>query len=91
MATVIIPTPLRKFTQNQAQVQIQGETIGAGIQSLAEQFPALKAQILDGQGNLRSFVRVYLGEEDIKSLQGDETPLADGAEVSIIPAIAGGI
>jgi molybdopterin synthase sulfur carrier subunit len=91
MAKVIIPTPLRKFTDNQASVETQGDTVQDSVRSLTEQYPALKQHIFDGQGNIRSFVRIYVGDDDIKSLNNEQTEVQDSTVISIIPAIAGGI
>lgn len=91
MATVIIPTPLRKFTNQQARVQIPAKTIGEIIQSLATNFPDLKKHLLDEKGKIRSFVNVFAGEEDIRDLQEENTLVNDTTLVSIVPAIAGGI
>ena len=65
MAKIIVPTPLRKFTQNQSAVEISGGNIKEAIGSLVDQFPDLRQHLLTGEGSLRQFVRVYLGEEDI--------------------------
>jgi molybdopterin converting factor small subunit len=91
MATVIIPTPLRKFTNSQSRLQIQATDVDGLVQELTQNFPDLKKHLLDEQGKLRSFVNVFLGEDDIRDLQAGATPLNPEAVVSIIPAIAGGI
>lgn len=89
-ATVRIPTPLQRLTNNLAEVQAEGGTIGELIASLESQFPGFKERLCDGDGRLRRFVNVYVGNEDIRFLQNEATQVDDGAEVSIIPAIAGG-
>lgn len=91
MATVIIPTPLRKFTNNTAKLQIQADTIEKTVSELTLNFPELKKHLLDEQGKIRSFVNIFVGEEDIRNLQQEKTPLKSDTVVSIIPAIAGGI
>lgn len=91
MATVIIPTPLRKFTNNTAKLQIQADTIEKIVSELTLNFPELKKHLLDEQGKIRSFVNIFVGEEDIRNLQQEKTPLKSDTVVSIIPAIAGGI
>jgi molybdopterin converting factor small subunit len=88
--SVLIPTPLRKFTKNQEMVYVSPGTIGSLISELEEQFPGLGARLTDEEGNLRRFVNIYLNEEDIRFLTGKETPVKDGDAVSIVPAIAGG-
>lgn len=90
MATIIIPTPLRKFTNNTAKLQIKGGTIGESISELTTNFPDLKRHLLDEKGQIRSFVNIFLGDEDIRDLQAENTVVKEDAVVSIIPAIAGG-
>jgi molybdopterin synthase sulfur carrier subunit len=87
---VRIPTPLRKLTQNKDTVQASGKTIGDVVEDLERQFPGLKERICDEQGELRRFVNLYLNDEDIRFAKGRQTPVKDGDEISIIPAIAGG-
>jgi molybdopterin synthase sulfur carrier subunit len=90
MATVRIPTPLRKLTAGQEEVKAQGATITAVIGSLETQFPGLKERICDDQGKMRRFVNIFKNDEDIRFLQNLDTPVADSDELSIVPAIAGG-
>lgn len=87
---VRIPTPLQKLTKDQAEITSQGTTVAALIQNLEKSYPGLLERLCDEQGKLRRFVNIYVNEEDIRFLKGDATPLKDGDEVSIIPAIAGG-
>ena len=90
MAKILIPTPLRKFTAQQSSVEAEGSTVAESIQSLTQAYPELARQLLDDSGSLRTFVRVYLGDEDIQGLQGEASPVSADAVLSIIPAIAGG-
>ena len=91
MSVVVrIPTPLRKMTQNEAEVSAEGSDIASLIDNLENNYPGIKDRICDDQGEIRRFVNIYLNDEDIRFLQGQSTSLADGDEVSIIPAIAGG-
>jgi molybdopterin synthase sulfur carrier subunit len=87
---VRIPTPLRKLTNNEELVEINADTIGAAILELQARFPGIGERLVDEQGQVRRFVNVYVNEEDIRFLKNRETPLKDGDEISIIPAIAGG-
>ena len=87
---VRIPTPLRKLTNNEELVEINAATIGGAIAELQARFPGIKERLLDDTGGIRRFVNVYVNEEDIRFLQNQDTPLKEGDEVSIIPAIAGG-
>ena len=85
-----IPTPLRKLTQNNAEVVAAGGTIRELVDDLEKQFPGFKERMCDEQGELRRFVNVYVGEEDIRFLDGLDTKVAEGTLVSVIPAVAGG-
>ncbi len=90
MAQVIIPTPLRKFTNAQARFEADGNTVQDVLLALSTKYEGLKTHLLDDKGELRSFVRVYLGDEDINVLQKEATPIQKDSIISIIPAIAGG-
>lgn len=90
MPTVIIPTPLRKFTNNTARLNIAGTSIKEIIRDLATNFPDLKKHLLDDQGSIRSFINIFVGDDDIRNLQQEQTALKEDAVVSIVPAIAGG-
>lgn len=87
---VLIPTPLQKLTNNQATVECTADTVEGLLESLETSCPGIKARLCDNNGELRRFVNFYVNSEDIRFLQGAATPLSDGDEVSIIPAIAGG-
>ncbi|MCX7713465.1 MAG: MoaD/ThiS family protein [Chthoniobacterales bacterium] len=87
---VRIPTPLRKLTNGAETVQANGSTIGEILDSLEQQFPGLGERICDPSGEVRRFVNVFLNDEDIRFLQNKATPVKDGDEISIVPAIAGG-
>jgi len=87
---VLIPTPLQKFTKNQATLECDGGTINELMDSLEQSCPGIKARLCDEQGQLRRFVNFYVNSEDIRFLEGANTTLKDGDEVSIVPAVAGG-
>ena len=89
-ATVRIPTPLRKFTGDLAEVEIEGGTVGEVIDNLEAQHAGIKERMVDETGAIRRFVNVYVNEEDIRFLDGPGTPVKDGDQVTIVPAIAGG-
>ena len=91
MATVVFPTPLRKFTNQTAKLQVSANTVGEIIDILTRDFPDLKKHLVDDQGKLRSFVNIFAGDEDIRDLQQEKTAVEDSTIVSIVPAIAGGI
>ena len=88
--TIAIPTALRQYSGAQASVSVPSGTAGEVLTALIELHPALGKQLYNEQGQLRSFVNIYVGDEDIRYLQGIETAVPDGETVSIIPAIAGG-
>jgi molybdopterin synthase sulfur carrier subunit len=90
MVKVRIPTPLRPLTGGKNEVETTASDIQSMIESLNGQFPGLKDRVCDDKGEIRRFVNIYLNEEDIRFLQGKDTPLKDGDEISIVPAIAGG-
>jgi len=90
MAKIIIPTPLRKFTDNLATFETSGQTIKEAIAELVETHKGLRQHILDDQQNIRSFIRIYLGEDDINSLDKENSVVEANSEISIVPAIAGG-
>jgi MoaD family protein len=87
---VLIPTPLQKLTNNQAVLDCEGKNIQELLNSLDSSCPGLKARLCDETGELRRFVNFYVNSEDIRFLDGANTVLNDGDEVSIVPAIAGG-
>jgi sulfur-carrier protein len=90
MARLIIPTPLRKFTDGQGQFESSQNTVDGVIADLVSKYDPLKNQLLDAEGQIRSFVRVYVGDEDIQSLNNGSTAVQNDTVISIIPAIAGG-
>ena len=90
MPTLRIPTPLRTYTGGQSEIPVQGATVGQAMHSLIEQFPTLQPHLYNGEGALRPFVNLFVGEDNIKDLQGLETPLEEGDKVLLIPSIAGG-
>ena len=91
MAKVIIPTPLRKFTDNKASVETKSASVLEAVNGLANEFPELREHLFDEQGKLRKFIRIYVGEQDIRELDNENTMVDANSVVSIIPAIAGGI
>ncbi|MCK6524190.1 MoaD/ThiS family protein [Myxococcota bacterium] len=85
-----IPTPLRVYTERQATVTVEAATVGEALSALTTRYPNLQKHLRDGEGKLRSFVNVYLGEEDIRFLQKEATPIGANADLTIVPSIAGG-
>jgi molybdopterin converting factor small subunit len=90
MATVIIPTPLRKFTNQQTRLHVDGNTVREAIHELTQNFPDLRKHLFDESGQLRTFVNIFVGNDDIRNLQQEHTKVKSESIVSIIPAIAGG-
>ncbi len=90
MPKVKIPTPLRQYAGGNAEVEVGGQTAGDALGNLTSEYPQLQQHLYTGDGKLRSFVNVYKGDEDIRYLDGPETEVSEGDELSIIPSIAGG-
>ena len=90
MAILKIPTPLRSYTDGQAEVTVSGGNIGEAMEHLVDKYPTLKPHLYSGDGRLRPFVNLFLGENNVNDLQGLETPLEENARVLLIPSIAGG-
>ena len=88
---VRIPTPLQKLTNNEAEVQAEGATLKDVIDNLEKKYPGFKDRICDESGKIRRFVNIYVNEEDVRFQKGEATPMKAGDDVSIIPAIAGGL
>ena len=88
--SVRIPTILRTYTAGESEVTADGETLGEVLEDLDRRYSGIKARVLDDNGKLRRFVNVYVGDEDVRFEQGLDTATPDGAQVSIIPAVAGG-
>ena len=87
---VLIPTPLRVYTKKQDVVQVEGKTVGELLQNLTNQYSELRNHLYNEDGRLRSFVNVYLNDDDIRYLDKEATSLKDGDTVSIVPSVAGG-
>ena len=87
---VIIPTPLRAYTGKQESVEVQAATVGEALAALTDKFAELKKHLYSDDGRLRSFVNVYVNDEDIRYLQKDQTAVGEGDTISIVPSIAGG-
>ena len=88
--SVRVPTILRSYTGGEAEVKAEGAKLSEVLESLDGSYPGIKGRIVDEQGELRRFVNVYVGNEDVRFLDGLSTPIDDGSEVSVIPAVAGG-
>jgi molybdopterin converting factor small subunit len=89
-ASVRVPTILRNYTGGEKEVSAQGETLAELIEDLEANHPGIRSRVLDDTGALRRFVNVYVGDDDVRFIGGLDAKIADGAQVSIIPAVAGG-
>jgi len=89
MPTIKLPTPLRRFTGQTKTFDTAAATVGEALEALASQFPDIRGALYTDTGDVKSFIRVFLGDQDIEGLQGLQTPLAADAVVSIFPPIAG--
>ena len=90
MPVLRIPTPLRSYTSGQSEVNVSGGKISEALTDLTKQYPTIKPHIFNDGGELRPFVNLFVGENNIKDLQGVETPIQDGDRLVLIPSIAGG-
>ena len=90
MPKVLIPSALRPFTNGQSEVQINGATVGEVLSRFAEQFPQARRHLYDDKGQLRNFVNIFLGDNDVRALKKDATPVSNADVISIVPAVAGG-
>jgi molybdopterin converting factor small subunit len=88
--TIQIPTPLRRFTGERGEVQVEGATVGEALRRLVDQHAALQPHLYTDEGKLRSFVNLFLNDEDVRYLKQENTPVREGDTLSIIPSIAGG-
>ncbi|MFP6643221.1 MAG: ubiquitin-like small modifier protein 1 [Candidatus Latescibacterota bacterium] len=88
--TVHVPTPLRKLTGNQSEVQAEAATVAELVDNLESAHAGIKEKLLDESGDIRRYVNIYVNDEDVRFLDGKDTSLRDGDSVSIVPAIAGG-
>jgi len=91
MPVLRIPPPLRSYTAGQSEIPVQGSTVAAAMQDLIAQYPALQPHLYMGDGSLRPFVNLFLGEDNIKDLQGLNTSIRDGDKLFLVPSIAGGM
>ncbi len=90
MPVLRIPTPLRAYAEGKSEIPVSGTTVGEAVSDLAVRYPALKPHLFKEDGDLRAFVNLFKGEDNVNELQGLQTPLSDGDRLLIIPSIAGG-
>ena len=87
---IMIPTPLRQYVGKKDQVEVEAKTVAEALSRLSSEYTELRRHLYNQEGKLRSFVNVYLGDEDIRFLQKEQTPLNENDVLSIVPSIAGG-
>lgn len=90
MATLRIPTPLRPYAEGQSEVTVRGTTVSEALDDLTGRYPALRQHLFSEDGSLRAFVNLFLNDEDVRHLQGGETPIRESDRLMILPSIAGG-
>ncbi|MBN1218972.1 MAG: MoaD family protein [Anaerolineae bacterium] len=90
MATVRIPSPLRRYTNGQSKAQTTGANVNEVINNLEARYPGIKSRVCDENGHIKRYVNIFINDKEIRTLQGADTPVTDTDEVSIIPAMAGG-
>ncbi|HKK46390.1 MAG TPA: MoaD/ThiS family protein [Balneolaceae bacterium] len=90
MATIIIPTPLRKYTNQNRKFETETNNLSDAIQDFIDEYPDVKENLLDNDGNIRSYIKLYIGDEEVNPAENGSTQLSDNTELSIVPAIAGG-
>jgi molybdopterin converting factor small subunit len=90
MSSIKVPTPLRPYTNGQSKIDVSGATVSEALASLVEQYPPLRPHLYNDDGQIRPFVNIFLGKDNIKVLDGFDTAIEPGAELMIIPSIAGG-
>jgi molybdopterin synthase sulfur carrier subunit len=90
MPVLRIPTPLRAYTNGQAEIKVNGTSISEALADLTNQYPTIKPHLFNDGGELRPFVNLFVGEHNIKDLQGVNTPVKDSEKIMLIPSIAGG-
>jgi adenylyltransferase/sulfurtransferase len=88
--TVLLPTALQRYAENKEQLEVSAANVGDALRAIIEQAPLLGKHLFDANGNIRSFVNVYLGDDDTRFLEGGATPVKDGDVLTIVPSIAGG-
>lgn len=89
-AMLRIPTPLQSFTDGNAEVRVEADTVGAALDRAGEEYPQLRNQVLTRDGEVRRYVNVFVRQRDIRQLDGLDTPLEDGDEIIVMPSVAGG-
>ena len=90
MATIFVPTPMRKVTGGQGKIQIEAKTLQEAFERAEATYPGFRERVLDGEGEIKRFINVFVNGVDVRKLQGRETPVQENDEVAVIPAMAGG-
>jgi adenylyltransferase/sulfurtransferase len=91
MSRIRVPTPLRAYTEGEAQLKVEARTVGEALNELTVQFPSLRPHLYNDVGDLRPYVNLFVNDEDVRTLQGEQTAIQDGDTLMILPSIAGGL
>jgi len=91
MSRVRVPTPLRAYTEGEAQLEVEANTVGEALDELTVQFPSLKPHLYNEAGDLRPYVNLFVNDEDVRTLDGEQTAIRDDDTLMILPSIAGGV
>lgn len=90
MATVFVPTPLRRLTGGQSKLDMNGDNVGSLLRAVEDEYPGVAEKVFDQDGNVKRFINIFLNDDEIRTLQGLDTPVKESDRVSIVPAMAGG-
>ena len=90
MVTLFVPTPIRRLTGGKSKVQVQATTVSELITHAEKEYPGFRDRVIDADGHIKRFINIFVNGADIRTLQGQQTPVKDGDEVSVVPAMAGG-
>ncbi len=91
MSHIRVPTPLRQYTEGQGQLEVEASTVGEALQKLTAQFPSIGPHLYNEAGDLRPYVNLFVNDEDVRTLEGEQTAIHDGDTLMILPSIAGGL
>jgi molybdopterin converting factor small subunit len=91
MSRVRVPTPLRPYTEGQGQLNVEASTVGEALDELTAQFPSLRPHLYNDAGDLRPYVNLFVNDEDVRTLEGEQTAIQDSDTLMILPSIAGGL
>ena len=91
MSQIRVPTPLRPYTEGQGQLKVEASTVGEALTELTAKFPSIGPHLYNDEGELRPYVNLFVNDEDVRALEGEQTPIHEGDTLMILPSIAGGL